>query len=61
MMLRFPRLKTAEAAGCRVVNGLDLLVGQALVQVELMTGRSVAPATLLAAGRAALTAPSGPA
>ncbi|SDS69769.1 shikimate dehydrogenase [Friedmanniella luteola] len=51
----------AEAAGCRVVNGLDLLIGQALVQVELMTGRPVAPATLLAAGRAALAAPSGPA
>ena len=44
----------AEAAGCRVVNGLDLLVGQALVQVELMTGRSVPAATLMAAGRAAL-------
>ena len=46
----------AEAAGCRVVNGLDLLVGQALVQVELMTGRSVPAATLMAAGRAALPA-----
>lgn len=46
----------AEAAGCRVVNGLDLLVGQALVQVELMTGRTVPAATLMAAGRAALAA-----
>ncbi len=46
----------AEAAGCRVVNGLDLLVGQALVQVELMTGRAVPAATLMAAGRAALAA-----
>lgn len=47
----------AEAAGCRVVNGLDLLVGQALVQIELMTGRSVPAATLMAAGRAALASP----
>ncbi len=48
----------AEAAGCRVVNGLDLLVGQALLQVELMTGRPVSPETLMAAGRAALAARS---
>ena len=48
----------AEAAGCRVVNGLDLLVGQALVQIELMTGRSVPAATLMAAGRAALASTS---
>ena len=44
----------AEAAGCAVVNGLDLLVGQALLQIQLMTGRSVSAATLEAAGRAAL-------
>jgi len=31
----------AERAGCTVVNGLDLLVGQALLQIELMTGSSV--------------------
>ena len=48
--------EAAQAAGCRVVNGLDLLVGQALVQVELMTGRTVPAATLMAAGRAALAA-----
>ncbi|GAA1431060.1 shikimate dehydrogenase [Microlunatus lacustris] len=48
----------AEAAGCRVVNGLDLLVGQALLQVELMTGRSVSAETLETAGRAALAARS---
>jgi shikimate dehydrogenase len=48
----------AEAAGCAVVNGLDLLVGQALLQVELMTGRSVSAATLESAGRAALADPA---
>lgn len=36
-------------AGGTVVGGLDLLVGQALRQVELMTGRSVAPKVLYAA------------
>jgi shikimate dehydrogenase len=44
----------AAAAGCRLVNGLDLLVGQALLQLELMTGHSVDPALLYAAGRAGL-------
>jgi len=39
----------AERAGCTVVNGLDLLVGQALLQIELMTGRSVAAGLLYAA------------
>jgi shikimate dehydrogenase len=39
----------AERAGCAVVNGLDLLVGQALLQIELMTGRSVAADLLYAA------------
>ena len=39
----------AERAGCAVVNGLDLLVGQALLQIELMTGRSVAAGLLYAA------------
>ena len=29
----------AAEAGAAVVDGLDLLVGQAVVQVELMTGR----------------------
>ncbi|CAA9302282.1 MAG: Shikimate 5-dehydrogenase I alpha [uncultured Friedmanniella sp.] len=46
--------EAAAAAGCAVVNGLDLLVGQALLQIELMTGRSVSASTLEAAGRAAL-------
>jgi shikimate dehydrogenase len=44
----------AEAAGCTVVSGLDLLVGQALLQIELMTGRSASASTLESAGRAAL-------
>jgi shikimate dehydrogenase len=39
----------AEHAGCTVVSGLDLLVGQALLQIELMTGRSVASEVLYAA------------
>ena len=39
----------AERAGCTVVNGLDLLVGQALLQIELMTGRSVSSEVLYAA------------
>jgi shikimate dehydrogenase len=42
----------AERAGCMVVNGLDLLVGQALLQLELMTGRSVSSHVLYAALRA---------
>jgi shikimate dehydrogenase len=48
--------EAATAAGCTVVNGLDLLVGQALLQVELMTGRPVEAEVLYAAGRAALAA-----
>lgn len=51
-----PLAVAGERAGCRVVNGLDLLVGQAVLQVELMTGRRVEPDVLLAAGRAALPA-----
>ena len=39
----------AKSAGCTVVSGLDLLVGQALLQIELMTGRSVAADVLYAA------------
>jgi len=39
----------AQRAGCTVVSGLDLLIGQALLQIELMTGRSVAPDVLYAA------------
>ena len=39
----------AGHAGCTVVSGRDLLVGQALLQIELMTGRSVASDVLYAA------------
>lgn len=45
----------AEQAGCRVLNGLDLLVHQAVGQLRLMTGRDVDPAVLLAAGRTAFS------
>lgn len=41
----------AESAGVGVLNGLDLLVGQAVLQVELMTGEQVDPAILMSAGR----------
>jgi len=46
----------AARAGVRVVDGLDLLVGQAVLQVELMTGRRPSPEVLRAAGDAALGA-----
>jgi shikimate dehydrogenase len=39
----------AMRAGSTVVSGLDLLIGQALSQIELMTGRSVPAAVLYAA------------
>ncbi len=47
----------AQAAVTRdrvVLNGLDLLVHQALLQIELMTGASVPAAVLYQAGHAAL-------
>jgi shikimate dehydrogenase len=40
---------TAQQAGCTVISGRDLLVGQALLQIELMTGHSVAADVLYAA------------
>jgi shikimate dehydrogenase len=40
---------TAQQAGCTVISGRDLLVGQALLQIELMTGRSVGADVLYAA------------
>ena len=46
----------AARARARVVDGLDLLVGQAVEQVELMTGRRPSPDVLRAAGDAALAA-----
>lgn len=45
------------AGGGTVLSGLDLLVHQAVLQVELMTGHQVAPlAAMRAAGEAALAA-----
>ncbi len=46
----------AELAGGRLVSGLDLLVGQALLQIELMTGSAVEPGPLYRAGQAELAA-----
>ena len=46
--------RAAQQAGASVINGLDLLVGQALGQIQLMTGRTVTPDVLYAAGRTAL-------
>ena len=46
----------ADRAGARLVDGLDLLVGQAVLQVALMTGRRPSPEALRAAGDAALAA-----
>jgi shikimate dehydrogenase len=39
----------AQRADCTVVSGRDLLIGQALLQIELMTGRSVPAEVLYAA------------
>ena len=48
-------LATAGAeSGRTVLNGLDLLVHQAIGQIELMTGATVAAEVLLRAGRKAL-------
>jgi shikimate dehydrogenase len=44
----------AAKQGRAVISGLDLLVGQALLQIELMTGRMVSPELLYDAGRDAL-------
>lgn len=49
----------AARAGARVVDGLDLLVGQAVLQVELMTGLRPSPEVLRAAGDAALAGAHG--
>lgn len=51
-----PLAAAALAAGARVVPGLDLLVSQAVLQVELMTGRRPPAGVLAAAGREALAA-----
>ena len=47
---------TAQRAGCTIVSGRDLLVGQARLQIELMTGRSVPAEVLYAALPAELSA-----
>ncbi len=47
---------TAQRAGCTVVSGRDLLVGQAQLQIELMTGRAVPAEVLYAALPAELSA-----
>jgi shikimate 5-dehydrogenase len=41
--------QAASEAGRTVIGGLDLLVGQALGQIELMTGKSVPPEVLYGA------------
>jgi shikimate dehydrogenase len=46
----------AKRAGCAVVSGFDVLIGQALLQIELMTGRSVAADVLYSALPAELSA-----
>jgi shikimate dehydrogenase len=45
----------AQRQGRTVLNGLDLLVHQAVGQIDLMTGRRVPAGVLLDAGRSALT------
>lgn len=49
-----PLAEAADSIEHAVVNGLDLLVGQALGQLRLMTGREVDPEVLYNAGRAGL-------
>ena len=49
-----PLLVRAEAAGSGVVTGVDLLVHQAVEQIELMTGRRVDAADLRTAAAAVL-------
>ena len=52
--------ETVSRAGGTVLSGLDLLVGQALRQIELMTGKTVA-AEVLYAALESRPAPVGPA
>lgn len=42
---------SSQAAGTKLISGLDLLVGQALTQFTLFTGETVAPETFDSAGR----------
>ncbi|MVA75934.1 shikimate dehydrogenase [Auraticoccus sp. F435] len=50
---------TAARAGRAVASGLDLLVHQAVLQVELMTGSTVPAEVLMSAGREAIGARAG--
>jgi shikimate dehydrogenase len=47
--------RAADAAGIRIVSGLDLLAHQAVLQVELMTGSEVSPQVLREAAVAGLS------
>jgi shikimate dehydrogenase len=49
-------LREARARGCRVQDGLDMLVHQAIEQIRLWSGRSATPSRLRAAALAALGA-----
>lgn len=49
----------AAAAGVPLLDGLDMLVGQAVGQLRLMTGRDCPPGPLLAAARAELARRAG--
>lgn len=53
-----PLAQAAVDAGRVVVNGLDLLIAQAELQIRLMTGSEVDPDVLYLAGRAALSDPA---
>jgi shikimate dehydrogenase len=54
-----PLALAAARLGRTTLNGLDLLVHQAVLQVELMTGRTVPADVLMSAGREALGARRG--
>jgi len=54
-----PLAQAAERAGRTVLNGLDLLVHQAALQIELMTERRVDVDLLLSVGRAVLADRAG--
>lgn len=56
-----PLAQAAQAAGAQVVSGLDMLVHQAVEQVELMTGRRPQAQVLLEVGRAELDRRASPA
>ena len=49
-----PLITAAERAGLEVVTGIDLLVHQAALQVELMTGSGIDPEVLRTAARTAI-------